>query len=283
MRDKKLQKNMSLKTYISILRYYKSQNIKDVRILWWEPLLFKDLRNFLILAQKAKCKIIIFSNINTPNSLLKSVFTGLDTKNIRINCNINNWNFYTPEEKIKLQENIEFLQSLWIEIIIWYNIYNYDDPSWPISLAIKNNIHDMNLKITNSSIGEEIMIDNSQRKLWKFIFDIIEKNYKKLQFSISCGLKKSIFTDDEIQFMQEQAKMTLKYGCSWNDGKFDINTDWNMFKCYPLQKLSRFHKGNKIQFAEQEKTPYKTVLEKMQKWLRSEWECTAHSIIRSKK
>jgi len=78
MQDINLQKNMSLSTFIKILKYLKNNNDNNVRILWWEPLLFSNIRKFLQIANKWWFDIIVFSNINTNNKKIKNIFSGLE-------------------------------------------------------------------------------------------------------------------------------------------------------------------------------------------------------------
>ncbi len=275
MQNQELQKNMSLKTYISILKYFKSQNINEVRILGWEPLLFKDIQRFLLLAEKWDFDITIFSNINIPTSALKNIFSNLSNKRIKINCNINHGDFYSSQEKERIQKNITLLQSYWIQLIIGYNMCNYMYPQWPLELAIKNKVLILNLKITNTALGENIIIDNSERKLGKFIYSIVLDNHKKVFFSISCWLNKDIFTEKERIFMKNKAKIQLRYGCDANDGKFDINTDGMIFKCYPLQELFKQKKIHIINLLNKN-IPFQKLTAMVSRWLITTWECTAH-------
>ncbi len=250
-----------------------------MRILGGEPLLFKKIQKFLLLAEKWNFDIIIFSNINIETKLLKEIFQGLRNTRIRINCNINHGDFYSEREKSRLKTNITFLQSIWIPLIIGYNIYEYKKPTWWLELAKIYNISHFNLKITNSSVWDDLMIDNTDKRLGRFIYEIVEENYKHIYFSISCWLDKSIFTSQQLQFLEETAGMKLRYWCSGNDGKFDINTDGSIFKCYPLQKL--FQKKNiHIENIYKNSTSYSEVLLSVQKWFKSDGECTGNKIIK---
>lgn len=279
MKNSNLQKNMSLETYLLILKYLKINNDNNVRILWWEPLLFPNIRNFLKIANKWNFYSIVFSNLNIDNNLFKKVLTNI--KNIRINWNINNINFYTEKEKINIENNISTLIDLNIPIILWYNITNINtNPDYLIYLIEKFKIQNINLKITNSIIGEKLIIDNKDKKLWKYIVDFIKKYHNKVFIEISCWLNKNIFDEEQLNFIKNNTNILLKFWCDWNIWKFDVNTDWKIFKCYPLKKLFTNKKFN-IDYLLDNNVKINDFLKIINKWNISKWECIANKKIKN--
>ena len=235
MHDKTLQKDMSLSIFITILKFLKKNNQKEVRILWGEPLLHKDIRLFLEIASKNNFFILLFSNINLPTKKLLEICQWI--KNIRINCNINDFGFYQEKERLRVIKNKKALDRLWISSILSYNIIQTEKSPLFTEYLLENFAwHEFNIKITNSSIWENLMIDNTRRKLGIYIFSLIKKYHKKVKITISCWLDKTIFSEEEIQYINEETSIELLFGCEGNGGEIDINTDGTFFKCYPLQK-----------------------------------------------
>ena len=50
-----------------------------------------------------------------------------------------------------------------------------------------------------------------------------------------------MFLPEELDFIQNRTGIRLRFGCAGNVGKFDINTDGMVFKCFPLH---RRYEGN---------------------------------------
>jgi organic radical activating enzyme len=235
MNNKDLQKDMTLNTYIKILKFLKRNNDNNVRILWWEPLLSPNIRKFLQIANKWWFDIIVFSNINIDSKILFKTLNWLN--NIRINCNINEKKFYSEEELKKLNINLYIINKLWLKIIIWHNILEINNKpiDFIFNLAQKNNIKAINLKITNHFNTAKL---NNSRKFWKFLFNIIKKYEKDFFIEFSCWLNKNIFLPKELEYIKNYTNISLKFWCNWNIWKFDINTNWKTFRCFPLQETN---------------------------------------------
>lgn len=285
MMDSNLQKNMKLETYIKILKYLKKNKISEVRILWWEPTIYPSIKNFLQIASKWWFNIIIFSNIITNNKIIYNIFNWFWW--IRVNCNINDKDFYKKKELNIINSNLKLLYSMWIKIIIWYNITNINKkPNFIFDLAKKHKIKDINLKITNSSLWWEIIINNNSKKLWKYIFDTIKKYHKNFFIEISCGLDKKNFSKEQLDYINNKTQIKLKYWCKWNIWKFDFNTDWSIFKCYPLKDyfIKDYFNSKKnlnIDYLLNNNIKIDNIYKKINKWLNSKWECTANKIIKT--
>lgn len=274
MKNKLLQKDMGIKTYVSILKYLKLNNDNNVRILWWEPLLSNNISKFIKIATKWWFNIIIFSNVNIDNNKVLNIFKE-NKWNIRINCNINNKDFYSKEEILRIKNNLDILNKTWVKIILWYNIIDTSiEPTFLLKLAKKYSIKAINLKITNTELWKNLIIDNSKRELWIYIFKLIKKYYKDFFIEISCWLSKDIFTKDELNFIKNKTKIDLKFWCNWNIWKFDINTNWEIFKCFPLKEVSKLD-SNIIQLLEK-KQKISSIIKIINNWTYSKWICTSY-------
>lgn len=196
--------------------------------------------------------------------------------NIRINCNINNEEFYTMGEILNIEKNLDTFNRLWIKTILWYNITDTSiHPDLLIRLAKKHNIKALNIKITNTEIWKVPIIDNSDRKLWIYIFDFIQKYYKDFFIEISCWLDRNIFTEQELSFIRNEAHIDLRFWCDWNIWKFDINTNGEIFKCFPLKGML-MPKISIFQLLEN-KQKISSIIELLNKWTYSTWGCIANS------
>lgn len=279
-----IKNDMNILTFIKVLKYLKFNNDNNVRILWWEPLLSKNIRKFISLSLKWWFDIIIFSNINIPNEKIKNIFDWLSIKwNFRINCNINNPDFYKEEELKNIDINLKYLKNLWIKLILWYNIYELNKKAdFIFELAKKHNTWAVNLKITNSSIWEKLIIDNSKKELWTYLFNLINKYSENFFIDFSCWLDRKIFTNDELKYIND-SKIKLAFGCEWNIWKFDINSDWTIFKCFPLQSLYTKNMQN-IDYLLNNKISIQQNLVHLTNdfWnVLSNWECIANKKIKS--
>lgn len=281
MRNKNLQRDMDILTYLKTLKFLKNNSEKEVRLLWWEPLLSPNIRKFLKIANKWWFNIMVFSNINIENKKIEKIFWWLNK--IRINCNINDKSFYTKEEIERLWKNLEILNKLWLKIILWYNITQTKQKNnFIFNLAKEYNITAINIKITNSSLWWKLIIDNQSRKLWIYIFNVIKKYHKKFFLEFSCWLDKSIFNKIELDYIKNNTNIKLNFWCDWNIWRFDINTDWKFFKCYPLKNLFNNKKFSKLNINEclEKNINIDEIEKKVNKWLYTNWECIANKRIK---
>lgn len=235
--NKSKEKNMTIGLYLLVLKFLKSQN-QEVRLLGGEPLLHPNIGRFLQIANKGGFPVIVFSNINIPNQKIRNIFDPiLVNEKFRVNCNINHPSFYSADEWNQIEENIAYLTSRWVKVILGYNIYTLShDADFIFQLAKKYAIGAINLKITNSSLWENLIIDTKSRELGKYIFHYIQQYGRGVFIEISCWLDRSIFTEEEMMFMTSLG-MDLRFWCEGNIGRFDINTDGTVFKCFPLESI----------------------------------------------
>ena len=161
------KRDMNLLTFIKILKYLRRNNDNAVRILGGEPFLSKNIGAFLMLSIRGGFDTIVFSNINIPNERIRTVIGPLTIRNnLRINCNMSNPECYTTDQWKNIEANIEYFHMRGIPLILGYNIYDLEkEMDFLFALAQKFGIRSVNLKITNSSVGGRLIIDNTQRAL----------------------------------------------------------------------------------------------------------------------
>jgi len=233
-----IKKNSSntqkLKTFLKILVFLKKYNYSDVRLLWWEPLLHPDIVRMLLLSLKWGFNVLVFSNLNLDTQYLRSIFTGLPSS-IRINCNLNNRDFYSDVEYDRLVKNILLIQELGHEVIIGHNIYDISKPYIDIiNMARKTWVRKINLKITNTIAWKDLIVDTSSKEYGTYLYSIVNLGKNDFEFEFSCGLSKDIFSQEQLHVLTS-LKIPILTGCSGFAGKYDIDIDGSIYKCFPTR------------------------------------------------
>lgn len=241
MGDDSLKDEMSLKTFLHCLQHLKNVWDSRVRILWWEPFLHPKISQFFHISIKGGFSISLFSNLKiSEKTLLKSLdfWDDFDYSRIMINLNLNDKDFYRKEELDVIFNSLRVLQQKKIELIISYNIYEYSNGyDFIFDTAKKFGVSHVILKVTNTVIGEEEIIDSNSHEYGDYIYSILDTYSQKFHITFWCGLSRYIFSSAQISSIQDSMGIDLKWWCENNWGKYDINTDGSIFRCYPLQSL----------------------------------------------
>lgn len=230
-------KNQKLSTYIRILHFLKKHGYEDVRLLWGEPMLHPEISRFLMLAHKGWMRTRVFSNLNFPVWFIEERFQNPQCIPQTINANINNKDFYSEEEYKRVIDNLIFFREAGTIMTIGYNIYDLTKPFEDIvEVARKTGISLINLKITNTTIGSPLIVDTGSRAYGEYIFAILKKYHSEFGLVFSCGLSPDIFLPKERDFMTSIGILP-RYGCAWFSGKFDIDIDGSIYKCFSTRSL----------------------------------------------
>ena len=230
-------KNQKLSTFIQILRFLSTFWYKDVRFLWWEPVLHPRLGEFFMLAHKGWFQTRLFSNLNFPENYITNIFKNPFSIPRTINANINNRDFYSDMEYERVLNNLLFFKQAGTKMTIGYNIYDLSKSFNDIvQVARKTGITHINLKVTNTILWDPLIVDTWSRAYGEYIFRIIKEYADEFEIVFSCGLSRDIFLEEEIQFLN-QKNIYPQYGCDWFSGKFDIDIDGSIYKCFPTRSL----------------------------------------------
>ncbi len=266
-------KNQKISTFIQILRFLRKFWYEDVRFLWWEPLLHPELNKFFLLAHKGWFHTRLFSNLNFPEKYIQNIFQNEKSIPNTINANVNNRDFYSDIEYERVINNLKYFKNARTRMTIGYNIYDLSKSFYDIvKVARDTNISHLNLKITNTIIGDPLIIDTGSRKYWEYIFSIIKEYGKEFEFVFSCWLSKDIFHKSEIDYMNDLG-IHLRYWCEGFSWKFDIDIDGSIYKCFPTRALY-LKKHLSIHNFDSEETLFKLV------WIKKSSDiCSAHKLL----
>lgn len=230
-------KNQKYSTFISILHFLKKNRYEDVRFLGGEPLLHPELQRFILLSHKGGFQTRMFSNLNFPEIYVSEKFKNPLSLPHTINANINNRDFYSDIEYERVINNLLFFKQWGTIMTIGYNIYDlsksFDDI---VQVARTTWIKHINLKVTNTILGDPLIVDTGSRLYGEYIFDIIRSYGDEFEFVFSCWLSRDIFVSTEIEYMNSIG-IYPRYGCDGFSGKFDIDIDGSIYKCFPTRSL----------------------------------------------
>lgn len=241
MQDNSLKKEMTLKTFLFCLKHLHTIHDDRVRILWGEPLLHSKIKEIFQISTKGGFYMTIFSNLKIPRSKWENIldlWDDYDYFRLKFNLNLNDESFYKSVELNMIYDSLFFLTQKWCDRVISYNIYEYSYKyDFVFAVAARYNIKTVILKVTNTVIGDDEIIDTNSKQYGEYIYEIVQKYSKDFSIGFSCWLSSKIFTQKQEEFLRDVAGIKFWYGCENNGWKYDINTDGTVYRCYPLQSL----------------------------------------------
>lgn len=232
-----IKKELTLFLFLLYLKHLKNSNINEIRLLWWEPLLHSNIKEFLNISYKWGFNILIFSNLAFSYDYIESIFWQFNYdffSKLTVNINLNEENFYLDWQLNNIKRNIKFLKDKWCWIIISTMLFQDLDIDYIFNFSRDVNVKIVKFKPLNWKEYSDI---TSNRNYGKFIFNIIKKYSKDFNLSFSCWLSKYIFTESELEEINLKYNVKLKFWCSANWGKYDIWLDGDIFRCFPLRTL----------------------------------------------
>lgn len=232
-----IKKELSLFLFLLYLKHLRNSNINEIRLLWWEPLLHSNIKEFLNISFKWWFNILIFSNLAFSTDYVESIFWQFGSNffsKLTININLNEENFYLKWQLNNIKNNIEFLKKRGSSIIISTMLFQDLDTDFIFNFARDTGVNRVKFKPLNWKEYSEI---TSNRNYWKFVFNIIKKYSNDFEVSFSCWLSKKIFSVQELEEIDFKYNLKLKFGCFANWGKYDIWLEGDIFRCFPLRTL----------------------------------------------
>lgn len=287
MEDPSLKNEMDMLTFLYCLKHLKNIWDDRVRILWWEPLLHTKIIDIFKISVKAGFVMTTFSNLKIPLAKWEKIldlWDDYDYSRLKFNLNLNDESFYHEKELSMIYDSLWFLQSKGCDIVVSYNVYEYSGAyDFIFDIAKRYGSSSVVLKVTNTIIGDEEIIDTNAKKYGDYLCEMVEKYYQGVHISFSCGLSKSIFSASQREFLTETAGIKLLYGCDANGGKYDINTDGSVYRCFPLQALynSQLLHISQTIFQKKNKTQIRQFLDNFvprKKWLIEDGNCLGNQM-----
>jgi len=236
----KSRKNIEIpiSIFLLYLKHVSYTHEKRVRLLWWEPLLHSQIDKILLLSAKGGFDILIFSNLSMDQKIVKKAFSLVPERymsKILVNINLNTEVSYRGIEFENLMKNISYLQSKGIKVAVSSLIdpdVDYDNLE---EMMRSMHIDEIILKPVN---GVYTTVDTASREYGQFVMQILRRfHIYNIPISISCGLSEDILTEDEKDEILNTLSISVQYWCFANNGKYDIDIDGNIFRCFPLQRL----------------------------------------------
>jgi len=246
-------KELSLKNLKIILDFLEKSNGKTIRLMGGEPTLHSKFK---------QCIDYIFSRGFTAHLFTNGLFSNKITnflakkgQNIKYSFNINSPNMYSFKRWNMILNNLKVLtpfKNCLIGSIIWRENFNID---YLIELANKYPVKVIMLRIANPIISQsnKYVSLNSYLSLAKNLVREIKKTDKnKIKIGLGCGFSKKMFTEKQIEVLKRYNVVNLNWGCDGNSGRFDIDIDLSIFRCFPLsswrtKKLSDFKDSEEIE------------------------------------
>lgn len=234
-------KAMSFDNFKTTLSFLKRNKEKKVRLIGGEPTLHFQLKKFVNYALSHNFNIHIFTNALFPPQITDFFVSKGDL--IKYSFNINHPHSYDKAQWRNLSRNLEritFFKNSVLGTVIWQRDFNLD---YIIELSKRYFFKNLTLRLANPIFGER---NKYIKEEWflsaaKNLINEIKK-IKKIGLSIDfgCGLAKGIFSDKQIKILKESGLKCLNdWGCVNNTGRFDINPDLFVFRCFPLANLGR--------------------------------------------
>ena len=228
-------KDMSMDDFVTLLEWFKKNNITGFNMLGGEPTLHPLVGDMLSRAKQENFKVIVFTNGLFPESFLKHVN---DVDSFLINYN--HPDTYTKEEYELLHKNLDCIKKANKPIRLAFNITNkIKSCDYVIDAAKKYDVKSVNLDfiIPNSLMSNEHIPINSFSEYKKMLSSFLKKfKENNIRVRVTRPLPKCVFKD-EIN----ENKDVLYSGCSVGYGVISINPDLSIFPC-----LSIFFKGPRI-------------------------------------
>jgi hypothetical protein len=125
---------------------------------------------------------------------------------------LNDESFYHEKELDMINASLGFLQQKGCDIVISYNVYEYSEKyDFIFDMAEKYGASSVVLKVTNTIIGDDEIIDTNDKKYGDYLHQIVLEYYKQVPMAFSCGLSRSIFSEEQRDFLEQDAKIALLY------------------------------------------------------------------------
>ena len=233
---------MDLEAVEIALEFLIRSQIKQVRLMGGEPLLYPKLGELMDLVYRADSwdNIIIFTSGIFP----QSAFQYIDSSKTHIVFNINNPSIYKNNEHDIIRKNLRLAVENGFLVTFGYNIYQEKfDYSFLLKLAEEFGVESIRVCIANpiGTMQTEILRGTQRKNVGSRILEMVEACSKQeIGIVFDCILPQCLFSDEEYGRLGKLMK-----GNAMRDGvcspALDIRPDLTVHRCFAMGDDLRVH------------------------------------------
>jgi len=227
MKNKKKPNEMSFGDFKKIINLFKKDEERCIRLMGGEPTLHSKFKEIVDYSLNEGFLVQIFTNGIFNNDILEFLLSKKDL--IKYSFNLNHPNKYDKKTWELINRNIKEL-SVFKKVLVGGVV---SDKNFNIDYLVE--IADKN-KIINIALRPDNTVDKNKDIAKTIIREIKKVDKKKFNICYGCGLSKDDLTDNQIKLIESHCRQEVKYGCDGNSGRFDIDVDLSVFRCFPLSK-----------------------------------------------
>ncbi len=237
---KQKKSEMSFKDFKVVLDFLKKNGEKTARLMGGEPTLHSQFKKIIDHILSRGLQPHLFTNGLFSNKITS--FLAQKEGNIKYSLNINPPDMYSSERWKTILRNLKILtpfENLLIGAVIWRVNFNID---YLIDLAKEYPLKVIMLRIVNPVVGmkNKYVSFKEYSILAKNLIQQMKKSNKnRVRFGFGCGFSKNMFNKEQLNILKKYNVVNLNWGCDGNSGRFDIDTDLSVFRCFPLSNWQR--------------------------------------------
>jgi len=246
------KKELSFKNFKIILDFLEKSGEKTARLMGGEPTLHSKFKQFIDYILSRGFRVHIFTNGLFPSGIAK--FLASKGKLIKYSFNIDPPEIYSSRSWKLISENLKIIApfgNCLIGRVIWKENFNIN---YLLDLASKYFIRVIMLRPANPVIGKNnkyILPDWCPILAKNIIRKVKKASERKIKIGFGCGFFQKMFDETQQRFLKYNV-VNLKWGCDANTGRFDVDTDLSVFRCFPLsdwkrKKLSNFKDNAEVE------------------------------------
>ncbi len=233
---------MTLEGLEIILDFLIGSEIKNLRFMGGEPLLYPDIKKLINLVQRKGNwdNVTIFTSGLFP----VDIFCLIDSLVPHLVVNINHPTIYTVDEWQIINRNLFEAIKRGLGITLGYNIYQvFFDYEFLLNIAIEYGIGSVRVCIANpiGTIGNDILRGKSRKIIGSRILAMVEAfSSKNIKIIFDCVLTPCLFSNDEYGRL-----VKLMHSNCMRDGvcspALDIRPDLTVHRCFAMGDDLRAH------------------------------------------
>lgn len=235
-------KDMSVQDFKWLVKLLKKNGVNDLRLMGGEPTIHPQFPEVLEIGIKHFRRVLIFSNGLIPEKSHRSIQKNLEK--LEFNFNIATPIFTNQEKRQDIIKKISNLSARSKSSVAFTVFDMGQDYAQLLSVFEPKTLANLGVAFSfaKSLYGSKPAFTQDQyldlgEKIVKTTRDIYDLGVRDIY--IECGLKKSMFNQKQINYLQERT-VIRGWGCSGKWSSFDITADLSVIPCFPFYKEIRF-------------------------------------------